>query len=118
MGAPWTPGPWQMVWSTSGHFMIGIADRDGVGVTDPRFNLWRGDDAEAKANARLIASAPDLAEALEPFAAIDFFPDAPSSAEVIKVRVAIEGTAYEASVTIGDFRRARAALSKAKGETA
>lgn len=73
--------------------------------------------AAINAEARQRDAAPDLAEAAEPFAAIDFFPDAPSSAEAIKVRVAIEGTAYETFLTVGDFRRIARALTKARGET-
>ena len=103
MNAPWTPGPWRQVWSTNGHFMIGIAGQDGVGVTDSRFNLWSGDDAEAKANAHLIAAAPDLAEALE---------------KLLADYVALVGAARviapdEIDVVIA----ARAALAKARGET-
>lgn len=105
MNAPWTPGPWRQVWSTNGHFMIGIAGQDGVGVTDSRFNLWSGDDAEAKANAHLIAAAPELAEALDCLL-----------------------TTYVEMVNSGDCGfwdaekqpeviAARAALAKARGET-
>lgn len=101
--APWTPGPWRQVWSTNGHFVIGIAGRDGVGVTDSRFNLWSGDDAEAKANARLIAAAPDLAEACQD--AIDH----------IEALVDRDQAGHAAGALLATLR---AALSKARGETA
>jgi hypothetical protein len=59
-----TPGPWQVFTTKDGTRFIGIGDADGVGVTDPRFGLWRGGQ-EREANARLIAAAPDLLEALK-----------------------------------------------------
>jgi hypothetical protein len=122
MGAPWTPGPWVVTTCMDYWIEPANAPKDGQfhGVALCGDVSWPDSDEKQpqwEANARLIAAAPDLAEAAEPFAAIDFFPDAPSSAEAIKVRVSIEGTAYEEFVTIGDFRRIRAALSKAKGET-
>ena len=72
--AGWTPGPWK----SQGH----QGDEDGIGVIalkdgsdNPSNGLvaWIGRDfgaaagvpATAEANARLIAAAPDLAEALE-----------------------------------------------------
>lgn len=118
MSAPWTPGPWRASPRfksavVAAHPVPGMRGSDDV----PGYGGHLVAESVAPQNVPLIAAAPDLAEAAEPFAAIDFFPDAPSSAEAIKVRVSIEGTAYEEFVTIGDFRRIRAALSKAKGET-
>lgn len=64
-----TPGPWKVFWGKrKRHMFIGIGTEAGEGVTDPHFSLWRGDSEEAAANARLIAAAPDLLEALRALA--------------------------------------------------
>lgn len=55
-----TPGPWRVFISTSGSQIIGIGELDGQGIADCGFGVWRGGSAEAFANARLIAAAPDL----------------------------------------------------------
>jgi hypothetical protein len=59
-----TPGPWKVFWAKRRYAFIGIGTEDGEGITDPCFNLWRGDGEEAAANARLIAAAPDLLAAI------------------------------------------------------
>jgi hypothetical protein len=64
MNATHTPGPWR-VFTTPAGKIIGIGELTGDGVTDARFCLWRGDSAEAEANARLIAAAPELLAALK-----------------------------------------------------
>lgn len=51
-GSTWTPGPWKA-------FPAGVGEENGAGVA----MLWR-DGAEREANARMIAAAPDLYEAL------------------------------------------------------
>ena len=58
-----TPGPWKVFTNTGGDKIIGIGELNGGGVADCGFGVWRGGDAEALANALLIASAPDLYEA-------------------------------------------------------
>jgi hypothetical protein len=60
-----TPGPWKVFTNTGGDKIIGIGELNGGGVADCGFGVWRGGDAEALANALLIASAPDLYEALQ-----------------------------------------------------
>lgn len=83
----WTKGPWtvdgppwnQIVWSSAENRVCFLAHSNGL------------DDARDIATARLIAAAPDLAEALEAV-----------------IRVADRSTV--------EFDMARAALLKAKGE--
>jgi hypothetical protein len=63
-GAEHTPGPWKIYRASNGAMLgIGVdrpADEDhAMGVTDAYGGLW-GDGGEKEANARLIASAPDL----------------------------------------------------------
>lgn len=82
-----TPGPW----AVDGHFVV---RGDGTALCD----VWASrpiPNAEAEANARLIASAPDLLEALE---ALVWDRDVRDVA------------------THHDIGRARAAIAKAKGE--
>jgi hypothetical protein len=59
-----TVGPWRIFRSTDGQKIIGIGELNGAGVTDCGFGTWR-DGAEQEANARLIAAAPELLEALD-----------------------------------------------------
>jgi hypothetical protein len=58
-----TPGPWAAeLWNNSSTDDIGwTITRNGSRVPTSTFD---GDEAEAEANARLIAAAPDLLEAL------------------------------------------------------
>ena len=55
-----TPGPWKANFAISGEVYIFGGDRNFARV----FDEWR-DEANQEANARLIAAAPDLLEALE-----------------------------------------------------
>lgn len=65
MEAQHTPGPWKVFTTSDGSKVIGIGDRNGEGVADCGFGIWRGGSEEALANARLIAAAPDLLSALK-----------------------------------------------------
>lgn len=65
MSAKHSPGPWSVYTSPDGSKLVGIGDSNAEGVADCGFGIWRGGDAEAIANARLIAAAPDLLEALK-----------------------------------------------------
>lgn len=55
----WTPGPWEVALDASGHPNIRAQSRR-VAYLD-----LRGDLAAVDANARLVAAAPDLYEALD-----------------------------------------------------
>jgi len=70
-----TPGPWAVYRASVTYppetglppgtrVMIGIGDADAGGVTDANFALWRS-GPELEANARLIAAAPEIYEALK-----------------------------------------------------
>lgn len=61
----WTPGPWTAIQERSGWHTKVDSERREIGSI---FTVWHRDDehkAIANANARLIASAPDLYAALE-----------------------------------------------------
>jgi hypothetical protein len=58
-----TPTPWKVYRTTDGNSVLGIGDKDGVGITDPRFALW-GDPAEAAANAAHIVRCVNAHDAL------------------------------------------------------
>ncbi|TXN40512.1 hypothetical protein [Methylobacterium sp. WL7] len=62
-----TPGPWRVFTTPDNTKIIGIGDRDGEGIADCGFGVWRGGSEEARANALLMAAAPDLLVALKWF---------------------------------------------------
>lgn len=101
----WTPGPWELCYlgdhsdfDGNSRVVIGDGIRLAVVHTDGR--------PEAEANARLIASAPDLAEALDQL--LDLY-----------VSLAVSGDAgsWDAEKE-AEVKDARAALAKARGESA
>lgn len=110
-----TPGPWNIVHGSIQHANGTIAstwsprkvseDReDGESWLDMRRRTEPERDAvaaEQRANARLIAAAPELLEALEPFA-----------------HATLTHTGQVIGLTREDFERAIAAIAKATGETA
>lgn len=107
MSGNWTPGPW----------VAGAGHDDPTSVSHGRRHVASsggfqdgkpGTRAENVANAHLIAAAPDMAEALEPFVATGWDIDAPEWRDHDTVSVIL---------TIGELRAARAALAKARGET-
>lgn len=109
MSAKFTPGPWQARDSE----LIG-----GDGTILATLHWHSGRDVENVADARLIAAAPEMYEALKAFAAFEHARPWP-------------GTAWEnnpdgdvlfshhtgISVTREDFRRAAEALAKAEGRS-
>lgn len=113
---PWTPGPWTVTdnsWETStvyshdGNGVIAVCPIDG-GVDE-----WTQDHLEAvkEANARLIACAPEMAEALEVFSrALGSVADTDTTHWPDNDTIEHSGAAEE--ITWGDLRRARALLAK------
>lgn len=68
---------------------------------------------EAAANARLIASAPDLLEALQPFAwALDELPDEAAADGAVSI---CHSSFTDGVITFDHLRKARTAISKALG---
>jgi hypothetical protein len=105
-----TPGPWEVyegvnrdahwhnracVWSTSAGHLVAYTDFMTTEI--------------AEANARLIAAAPDLLEALRAFAFGD------PVLEQIIWRDIPDDHSGTITVKLADFRRARAAIAKATG---
>lgn len=113
-----TPGPWEAVRDES-HFDTLSTVVAGAVTRFPgrQMMVQVGGScgvAEQEANARLIAAAPTIFEALEPFGEIDGegdedFPDD------TKVTVKF-GRTTDYTLTLGDFRRARSAIQSATGE--
>jgi hypothetical protein len=64
-----TPKPWGCCYDGSGTWSVG-PEEDPQTFTIASVNRWRRDDETARADAYLIAAAPDLLEALRPFAAM------------------------------------------------
>ena len=83
-----TPGPWRtFVWNEfAGEAVIShvtvITDNKDIA----KFSRWTD---EVMANARLIAAAPDLLEALEMLAAVDFGADGSVERGALLARIAI-----------------------------
>lgn len=103
-----TPGPWKIVKSKFGDLSIevkkGLATYEivrevGGEVRQDEKGFW-SDKSEVEANARLIAEAPELLEAAQPFVTHN------SGDETITITVKTE-----------DVRRLRAAIAKATGAT-
>jgi hypothetical protein len=85
-----TPGPWQV-----GHFDSNmICDSDGANRGCAPIARVEGTAAERRANARLIACAPELLEAL---------------------KLAVRQNEHDMLMTGKELRNARAAIAKAEG---
>ena len=113
-----TPEPWfvpDQTWARETRIEVedGIACPGSGGAMSYTTTVctlgWNSTTPEWEANARLIAAAPDLLEALAPFAdqARHHAADAPEWRDSDTV---------SAVISIGDLRRARAAIARATGE--
>jgi hypothetical protein len=98
-----TPGPWHVVCHTSEDGRIGPGDDWTVygRNTTHAIAFEGGHNPHAEADARLIAAAPDLLEALQALLELDVYADCPGlvsvggydnsdAEEVIKARAAIQ----------------------------
>lgn len=111
-----TPGPWEALrpfgpdeklwWIYAKH-----PDSGEVSHAEVRAGCTEADElGDMAANARLIAAAPELLEALRPFAALlaEHHERMPDDQPIFGIN--------SATFTVGDMRRARAAINKATGE--
>ncbi len=101
-----TPGPWHVY--GNGH-CIGAKD-GGVGL----FAMMVRTQGEIRANAQLCAAAPDMHGALTPFADLDGEGDEDLPDDT-PVTIKFGRTTIAVACTLGDLRRARAAIAKARG---
>jgi hypothetical protein len=123
MGAPWTPGPWVVTTCMDYWIEPANAPKDGQfhGIALCGDVSWPDSDEKQpqwEANARLIAAAPDLAEAL------DGVLQAHSN---LAIHMAVAEHSRDPANIVRQSRlldaldtacdTARAALSKARGET-
>ncbi len=105
-----TPGPWHVDPKAAEESFfedVSILRHDGLAVAVAVHN---GDiiPPEPEANARLIAAAPDLLEALKPFA---------ECCDSIGREIPDSKDTSSWTFQAGDFRRARAAIAKAEGRS-
>jgi hypothetical protein len=111
-----TPGPWVRI-GTTVYALMHDGWKRGFEQFKNRFTVQVQRDREcseeeAEANARLIAAAPDLLEALRPFAELDMRPDGFDKRDDSQPIYARDNSV----ITVGDVRRAVAAIAKATQE--
>lgn len=114
MSAQHTKGPWKVFYAANGT-MLGVGQVTGLGIADADGGLW-GPGGEKEANARLIAAAPELLEALRPFAAV-MADIGETEADEDTFRNANRAYAKAPAITVGDIRKAAALFSLATGES-
>lgn len=102
MSAQHTPGPWSFSRTCDILAPIGDTGKQGI-IAKVRVIYAPSGEAERRANARLIAAAPELLEALRPLAAL-LVPAKP------------QGNAGAYSIRHSDIRAAAAAIAKATGD--
>jgi hypothetical protein len=96
-----TKGPWSISPTSNPETEFGIASNDGTIIA--RLDSWFDkDEPEADANARLIASAPDLLEALE---------------ALLRLYATECDGLYSGEGAWGEAQAARAAIARAKGQS-
>lgn len=100
----WTPGPWARI-DTPDYAEIHPASGK---AKSPIALVGRAEDAD------LIAAAPEMAEALRPFGNIDFSGTVWEGKGIADETPVFLNRAGQ-TITVGDFRRAAAALLKAGG---
>lgn len=107
-----TPGPWHVTTETDGRsrgYIRAGEPLDGAKMPPAVARVCARTLSENEANARLIAAAPELLEALRHFAALlaEHHDDLPDDRPIFGINDAV--------ITAGDLRRARAAIAKATG---
>lgn len=133
MSGNWTPGPWKLRKAYLDDDLVEIVPRKVRGKASPEYGSWAElatvqieyTDSAPKANAHLIAAAPDMAEALE--ACIASLERADTAEGVCCCGDSMDRHSDPMScghspVDMGDYyasnalEAARAALAKARGE--
>ena len=99
-----TPGPW----STDHTYVEHVFDSEGTRVAD--CETMRGPGVD-EANARLIAAAPDMLQALRPLDIV--WLDHPVLRDELVVPLSVRGSSFYAEITVGELRAIRDALRKA-----
>jgi len=118
----WTKGPWRIDVNGSENWSVDYDGPSSQYMTicgnrkEPVAFAVQPDafaDQEIEANARLIAAAPTMAEALEPFATV--LADVGQDDDDTDLYAAMSARNRTVpAITVGDLRRAAAALSLAK----
>lgn len=104
---PWTPGPWTVA-EGGGNYLWEVRAQNETARA--RRTIARPSGPDRHANARLIAAAPDLAEALQPFIR--------EAEAMLALGLTLnDETPVVLSVPSSALRKARLALSRARGKT-
>lgn len=110
-----TPGPW--LWSedetSPGYFLVKSKETNVCILQQRDSDMGMDTDPErdeAIANARLIAAAPEMSEAAQPFAR---YGEMLMGQQVRDDAVMVE--LFDLKVTVGDFRKLADAIAKAEG---
>lgn len=111
--AKFTKGPW-ITLQPRGDGSVPVRT-DGLGLTI--CYVHDGAICDAINNANLIAAAPDLYEASEPFENIAEEEDTADLREDTPVTVIIGERVHDFTLKLGDLRSIQKALRKARGET-
>lgn len=118
-----TPGPWKLVWVEPPRVnFAGWMVKQDDSVQFPIAMVTEtvgGTHSPQEANARLIAAAPDLRVALEPFAAMaQAYFDMIDTPDQIEFTVLdSDGNHMKRRITLEDFMAARAAIAKVEGRS-
>lgn len=107
-----TKGPWTSEVGTSTGMAVKANHEPKV-----RRNVASCGGMNREANAHLIAAAPDLYEASEPFENIAEEEDTAGLREETPVTVIIGERVHDFTLKLGDLRAIQKALAKARGET-
>lgn len=126
MSAQHTAGPWMAAAGPSSVVGWPVVARGGRSICNVSWlghrpahvtdEQWTAFYVETQANASLIAAAPELLEALRPFAAV-MADIGETEADEDTFRNANRAYAKAPAITVGDIRKAAALFSLATGES-
>ena len=112
-----TTGPWVIDWNVSRLDIFG-SDETTLVASLRRSPLYQSIDEAARSNARLIAAAPELLEALRPFSALleIFEQKSANRPKSGPIYATADHRVGGRELTVEHLKAARAAIAKAEGK--